>query len=484
MRRWGSTLGLMAGLLLAAGCDDSEGSTVRQDGSIPPVDGGGSSDAELDAAQDAALGDAALKDAAMDAMLDGGGQDAAMDATLDGGGQDAAMDATLDGGGQDAAMDATLDGGGQDAIIDSGLAQDTGVAEDAASPDSGSLEDAALLDSSLGDGSSTDADAAEDAGLLTCSNGTLDGSETDTDCGGPECGACLDGQSCLSGSDCASSVCSGGLAGICTAAACDDGVQNGSETGVDCGGACGGCALSEGCVLDDDCQSTWCDGGSCTSYISCNEILLAGRSSGDGLYAIDPLGVGEAREMLCDMTTDGGGFTQVASFDPSAGDALADFLTLMTQLDNDMEVFQVVSDRLEWNAGGRSMSQQRAALAYRLDVDVPNDGEMIYELSYDADRLNGSGVWLYVESGAGRTRENLDCNDVTAGITGYSPEQLSLVPYACGNTDPPGNVTNWIWSRDEQRSAAEEVVSFHIVSLHADRGNDLSKLFSFALWVR
>lgn len=66
-----------------------------------------------------------------------------------------------------------------------------------------------------------------------CTDGTLNGSETDVDCGGPDCPPCSDGSICVSGSDCLSGVCSGG---ICQPPTCNDGVQNGEETDIDCGG--------------------------------------------------------------------------------------------------------------------------------------------------------------------------------------------------------------------------------------------------------
>ena len=48
----------------------------------------------------------------------------------------------------------------------------------------------------------------------TCYNGVQDGSETDIDCGGPNCPACP----------------------------CEDGIQNNGETGIDCGGPCQPCS--------------------------------------------------------------------------------------------------------------------------------------------------------------------------------------------------------------------------------------------------
>lgn len=45
----------------------------------------------------------------------------------------------------------------------------------------------------------------------------------------------------------------------CQPAACDDGVQNGDESDLDCGGSCPGCSLTDGCYEDGDCESMICD---------------------------------------------------------------------------------------------------------------------------------------------------------------------------------------------------------------------------------
>ena len=96
-----------------------------------------------------------------------------------------------------------------------------------------------------------------------CTNGMLDMGETDVDCGGV-CGpTCEIDETCEVDSDCVSMYCRG-KDNVCAEPACDDGVQNGDETDVDCGGSCGAtCESGEMCVVDGDCVSMACGGGVC-----------------------------------------------------------------------------------------------------------------------------------------------------------------------------------------------------------------------------
>lgn len=98
---------------------------------------------------------------------------------------------------------------------------------------------------------------------VTCGNSQLDTGETDVDCGGPDCSPCADTLKCLENDDCQSGVCDA-TAKTCTAPACDDEVENGSETDVDCGGSCpNGCAEGKACTEDGDCKGGDCDGTVC-----------------------------------------------------------------------------------------------------------------------------------------------------------------------------------------------------------------------------
>ena len=149
----------------------------------------------------------------------------------------------------------------------------------------------------------------------SCTDGIKNGAETDTDCGGGSCPACLAGKGCGAASDCVSGVCT---AGKCAAATCTDGIKNGAETDTDCGGGtCKGCATGGACNSGSDCQSGACSGGKCiVAPVSCKAILTAKPLAKDGVYSIDPDGAtGSGAPFLayCDMTTDGGGWTLMAT---------------------------------------------------------------------------------------------------------------------------------------------------------------------------
>jgi hypothetical protein len=91
---------------------------------------------------------------------------------------------------------------------------------------------------------------------LTCSDMVKDGSESDVDCGGPDCVGCSSGQACVTWRDCfGHAPCNGG---VCAAPSCSDGKKDGTETGIDCGGSCPGCGTGLACNTNADCQSHYC----------------------------------------------------------------------------------------------------------------------------------------------------------------------------------------------------------------------------------
>lgn len=97
--------------------------------------------------------------------------------------------------------------------------------------------------------------------VAACDDGIQNGTEAGVDCGG-SCSPC-EPQRCTNGPvECDSYVC---VNGLCQPPSCEDGVRNGEEAGVDCGGAsaCGPCLTlcHEQCAVSDRLIPVGCDPG-------------------------------------------------------------------------------------------------------------------------------------------------------------------------------------------------------------------------------
>ncbi len=124
----------------------------------------------------------------------------------------------------------------------------------------------------LSDGVTIDVEKAP----TQCENGVQDGAETDLDCGG-ECAGCNDGAKCAADTDCVSGFCNGG---VCSVVSCDDNAKNGAETDVDCGGTtCLPCADGRACVNNTDCSSGSCNFGMCGPMDPCSDGVLTGTET-------------------------------------------------------------------------------------------------------------------------------------------------------------------------------------------------------------
>jgi len=76
-----------------------------------------------------------------------------------------------------------------------------------------------------------------------CNDGVQNGNETGVDCGG-DCAPCQPTANCNDGIQNGNETgvdCGGSCAPCQPTATCSDGIQNGNETGVDCGGSCSAC---------------------------------------------------------------------------------------------------------------------------------------------------------------------------------------------------------------------------------------------------
>ncbi len=116
----------------------------------------------------------------------------------------------------------------------------------------------------------------------SCTDSTTNGDETDVDCGGSCPNACGTGDTCAVAADCVSGVCDG-VTMQCNAATCTDGTMNGDETDVDCGGSCpNGCGTGEACGAASDCDSGNCDVGGTDTCVAatCSDGIMNGDETG------------------------------------------------------------------------------------------------------------------------------------------------------------------------------------------------------------
>ena len=118
----------------------------------------------------------------------------------------------------------------------------------------------------------------------TCDDGIQNGNETGVDCGGDcaACPTCDDGvqNGNETGVDC------GGDCAACPT--CDDGLQNGNETGVDCGGDCAACPTCDDGIQNGEETGIDCGGPDCepceTGPCSYGDIDVEDFESGWGIW--------------------------------------------------------------------------------------------------------------------------------------------------------------------------------------------------------
>ena len=158
----------------------------------------------------------------------------------------------------------------------------------------------------LGSGGRLESDGS-DGGDATGTDGQGGGSGIPASCGD---GIVDPGEQCDDGNDDDTDACTR----QCLPPSCDDGLQSGDESDVDCGGSCPGCPFDGQCVVPDDCEIGLCRDLACVYPTSCREQLELVPGSLDGVLMIDPDGEGGVDPMgvSCDMSTDGGGWIRLS----------------------------------------------------------------------------------------------------------------------------------------------------------------------------
>ena len=146
----------------------------------------------------------------------------------------------------------------------------------------------------------------------TCDDGIQNGDETGVDCGGtvcPPCNTCNDG---IQNGDEEGVDCGGSCPNVCPT--CDDGIQNGDEEGVDCGGSnCPPCDSGCPTIDDEDFEinlGIWNDGGSdCHRNVADAIYAFSGNycvrlrdNTSSSNMTTDPLDLSSYDEIVVDFT--------------------------------------------------------------------------------------------------------------------------------------------------------------------------------------
>jgi hypothetical protein len=113
----------------------------------------------------------------------------------------------------------------------------------------------------------------------TCNDGIQNGDETGVDCGGSDCPACPTCNDGIQNGDETGIDCGGSDCPACPT--CNDGIQNGDETGVDCGGSdCPACPTCNDGIQNGDETGVDCGGSDCPACPTCNDGIQNGDETG------------------------------------------------------------------------------------------------------------------------------------------------------------------------------------------------------------
>ncbi|RMD58332.1 hypothetical protein D6825_01235, partial [Candidatus Woesearchaeota archaeon] len=138
-----------------------------------------------------------------------------------------------------------------------------------------------------------------------CQNGIRDEGEVGVDCGG-SCDGCPQGHACGADDDCATGFCD---VNVCAPTSCEDNIRNGVETDVDCGGKfCDQkCAKGKSCFSDSDCETDYCNPTSkrCEDAPPCaNKVIDEHESDVDCGGPCDPCSEGKTCSSTDDCSQD------------------------------------------------------------------------------------------------------------------------------------------------------------------------------------
>jgi hypothetical protein len=202
--------------------------------------------------------------------------------------------------------------------------------------------------------------------------------------------------------------------------------------------------------------------------VSCMEYKENGHNT-SGFYTIYPNN--NPSVVYCDMEYDSGGWTRVVDWDATS--------------DPNSEFW----NSAQWDAGSNTTNTSYSiiysgdgtrSLLYTKDINIPNQGEIRLNLSYEGDSMEKSASLFYGVDNTG-TPKNLVCGDDRDGYTGGYDGPINNIPYICDNTDD----RFMDFTSSYSTNSTSEISSYRWAALHSDNGRgDRSYLYRQTVWVR
>ena len=117
----------------------------------------------------------------------------------------------------------------------------------------------------------------------SCMDNTLNGTETDTDCGGGTCNDCVNGDTCAVGGDCTSNYCMGTTCTACTGSGVG---QCAAAEYCEAGVCVADKADGQTCTGDAECSNNQCEGGFCCATDCSNGCMSCDPGENGGMAGV------------------------------------------------------------------------------------------------------------------------------------------------------------------------------------------------------